>query len=438
MKALRLMILFILGTASAVALTGMCRFTVRDIGFVDLHGQIYSMEVAPKMGDILTAKELEDLNRLARTSNLKVVGPINPAAADKRSAHDVNPLDPQPTSEANADEPPPASPRTYLLKSAKRESLLKLGESLPENSGDLLNKALHSPVRDVMIAEALQTFAFIVVVDSLDAKRNDEIQRLTISAQEHLQKLAPQLPRPIEQPVQVLRIPLERREAERVLMWSLELENLPAEQAALAVFYGRAKLIAAPLSGADITGRALLSQLALIGQSCECDTDRDWAAEASMPHDWSEKNRSAALSALGFQPDSPMVKSEVVRILARGSDEALPSRDRRIGLENEDLFLGYGEYDLDSGSAAPTAADSSQPSEVSHLPNQSLKSVAAGDGDWGFADEQDHQAENPSGSLSSQNLTSSPKGSKAWLLPLLFLSCSLLATSWIFLRGRRK
>jgi hypothetical protein len=340
----------------SVAAAWLCRFTVRDIGFVDLQGPIYSLEVVPEMGGSVTAGELKKLNGLARTSNLKVVGPVVEDSAGKDG-------------------------RAYVLKSTHRDGALLVYRA-ESKDGPGLKKSLHSQVRSILIDEALSTFAFIVVVESNDSERNAELQKLTSAAQVHLQKLAPQLPRPITHPVQVLRLPVAKREVEKVLLWCMQLENLKLDEAAIAVFYGRAKSVGAALTGERLTERALLSQLALIGQSCECDTDRDWAAEPSLPHDWTDEHRKASLAALGFQPDSPMVKSEVARILNQ------VGRERRIGMEKEDLFLGYGEFELNADGSSAQASIAEESSEVANTENVLLSTSSAGDGDWDFADDE--------------------------------------------------
>jgi hypothetical protein len=363
-----------LSWASASVLD-LCRYTVRDIGFVDLHGPAYTLEVAPQRPDRVSTDELAGLQKVAEHSNLRVRSAAKEDAAGKGQ-------------------------RGYVLKADHREGALLLDVTDASNGADVIRKVLQSPVQRILIEQALNTFAFLVVVESSNVERNQAIDVIAKAAQEQLQKLAPQLPRPIDHPVQVLRISSANRDAEKVLLWSMKLDDLALDQAALAVFYGRAKSIAPALRGENLTQRSLLSQLALIGQSCECDTDRDWAAEPSLPHAWSPEKQKSALEALGFQPDSPMVKSEVTRVLNQvGSKKRVGLRE---GEENanriDNPLLGYGEFHVENDRAPASASQSGQ--EVSPpSSNPMLRTASAGEGDWGFEDDAPVASQEPVGEL---------------------------------------
>lgn len=362
--------------AAGLAAVVLCRYTVRDIGFVDLHGPTYTIEVAPHRPDRVTADELKELQQAARHSNVRVTS----AAVDGVAV---------------------TGKRAYALKADHRDGILLLDVAEANQGADVIRSAMLSPVQKILIEQALTTFAFLVVVESTESSVNQKVGALTTDAQDQLQKLAPQLPRPIEHPVQVLRIPPSKRETEKVLLWAMKLDDLPAKEAAIAVFYGRAKVVGPALRADSLTQRALLSQLALIGQSCECDTDRDWAAEPSLPHAWTPQQQKAALTSLGFQPDSPMVKSEVTRILNQ------VGKQKRIGLdesgaENDNPLIGYGEFRVENKGAAanPSRADDSL--TVPSGDNAMLKTSSAGEGDWGFDDDSSSalsvgEAEQPAG-----------------------------------------
>lgn len=342
----------------------LCRYTVRDIGFVDLHGPAYTLEVAPQRPARVSDEELKLLNDAAEHSNLRVVsaavdGPIQPGR------------------------------RVFALKSDHRDGLLLIKAADTNEGPDVARSVLNSPVQAVMTEQALSTFAFMVVVDSSEAKVNQSMNGMIAAATEQLEMLAPQLPRPIEQPVQVLHITPKQRGAEKVLLWSMKLDDLPVKQGAIAVFYGRAKAIGPALRGESLTQRSLLSQLALIGQSCECETDRDWAAEPSLPHVWTPTQQKAALESLGFQPDSPMVKSEVVRILS------LVGKQKRVGLEDgeqnpnsvDNPLLGYGEFQVQGSGAAAAPSLADQALATPDGANPLLRTSSAGEGDWDFEED---------------------------------------------------
>ncbi len=387
-----------LGWASA-NLADLCRYTVRDIGFVDLHGPAYTIEVAPRRPDRVSSSELDLLKKVAEHSNVRLSS--SPGKGEQGKGEQGK------------------GGRAYVLKADHRDGALLLeitepsdGSSTdanPSNGADVIRRALQSPVQSILMEQSLATFAFLVVVESSDASRNQSIDAITSAAQEQLQKLAPQLPRPIEHPVQVLRIAADKRDTEKVLLWAMKLDDLALDQGAIAVFYGRAKSIGPPLRGASLTQRSLLSQLALIGQSCECDTDRDWAAEPSLPHAWTPVQQKAALEALGFQPDSPMVKSEVTRILNQVGVK------KRVGLKDgeanpssiDNPLLGYGEFHVESDGAPASASREDQAVSPPSGDNPMLRTASAGDGDWGFEDDAPAQPEGPAPAELASRISSS-------------------------------
>ncbi len=417
--------------ALLAATSWLCRYTVRDIGFVDLHGPTYTLEVAPQRPHRVTTDEVAELKKLTANSNVRI-----------RSAAVDSPYPDADGAEANAD-----SERVYVLKADHRDGALLLANVKPNQSADVINRLLHSPVQKILIDEALQTFAFMVVVESSNAERNQALQVAIDNASDQLQKLAPQLPRPIGHPVQVLRIPPAQREQEKVLLWSARLDDLAADEAAIVVYYGRAKSVGPALRGERLTQRALLSQLALIGQSCECDTDRDWAAEPSLPHAWGSEKQKAALESLGFQPDSPMVKSEVVRILNQ------VGKEKRVGLKDgeenansiDNPLLGYGEFNLESGGATAQPSQADQSVSPPAGGNPMLRSASAGEGDWGFADDPtpEHSHQQPVelvDEIAARTEGQSPKQLADRIAPYLSfttLAVVLAVAALIFMGGRR-
>jgi hypothetical protein len=236
------------------------------------------------------------------------------------------------------------------------------------------------------------------------------------------------LPRPIAFPVRTVRLSLGQRAADPVWLWSLGLEAVaPDDQAAasepvIAVMYGRGRLAGPVMTGSAIEVRETLAQLALVGESCECETDRKWLDERVIPYRWAVNDRELAAQRLGFDPESPLVRAEMVRIVSQGvgagrSKKSMTGSDAEAGSEVEGgsgdaierLLLGYNESSVaayrEDGLSAMTAESDIVPSndstgtigerdEVSADPTKSempLSQVRAqviqGDG-WGFDDEE--------------------------------------------------
>ncbi len=88
-----------------------------------------------------------------------------------------------------------------------------------------------------------------------------------------------------------------------------------------------------------------------------------------MPHRWSEDHRREAFERLGFDPESPLVKTEISQILSLGGSKS-PSEVMSGGLD--DILMGYSEgtVELDGASVG-----------MVEMPSQARESDAAADPD---------------------------------------------------------
>ena len=85
-----------------------------------------------------------------------------------------------------------------------------------------------------------------------------------------------------------------------------------------AVFYGRGRWIG-PLFKADMLNPDHLTELLfVIGADCECGLDHRWLQGTMLPARWDEGLQQKVVESLGFDPESPMVKMEMVSIIRRG------------------------------------------------------------------------------------------------------------------------
>ncbi len=352
-KHLFSVLLLALGGASA----GLCRYTVRDIGFVDLQGADYglrlhaSLELVQSRSEVLSGLDLE------RDSNL-------------RFEHVI-------------DEGPP---RWGLTREGGEELLLGGLDTEAEDLGlsDVVGRVLSGRHLTELSRGALDSFAFALVIEGTSAEENRAVHALVEEAAERFELVVDQLPRPIPWPLRIVKVEASERPGEQVLLWALALDDLADDEVAMALVYGRGKLAGPVLRGENIELRELLEQLVLIGESCECDTSRAWTEEPRLPLRWDDQQRASAVAELGFDPDSPMVMGEVLRILSRGPRSEAERPLDRI----ESLLFGYHETDLVADALVPARggvpnADGTPRDHERGSP----RVVGAGEGDWGFADE---------------------------------------------------
>jgi len=352
----------------ASAGTAVCRYTVRDIGFVDLSGPDYALRLHATEEAQFAASEALAVFDPEGESNLRF---------ERLPSEDAT--------------------RWSIISDSRPEFFL---EGLDVDADDLgaasaFERVLGSQVLTGLSDETLATFAFAIIVEGTDDEANGALHELVAEARERLADVEDQLPRQIDWPLRTVVVESGERHAEDVLLWALGLtpDDLGADQNALALVYGRGKLAGPVLSGVELQLREVLEQLVLIGESCECDTNRAWTDEPRVPLRWTDAQRAAAVASLGFEPDSPMVMGEVARILARGSRNLEQRKSQGI----DSLLFGYQETSLALNTLAAARGGSSNPIATPIRERSSgLRVMDAGEGDWAFADDgQDGELQGP-------------------------------------------
>ena len=132
---------------------------------------------------------------------------------------------------------------------------------------------------------------------------------------QNIQKKMVFLPKPIKHPPKLVSVPNQLIKNERILLWSLGIDS---EQPVAAVIYGRARWIGPLFQGDKITSENLSAILLIIGLDCECGLDKSWMQGTMLPVKWDKKVQSRVAKSLGFDPENPMIKMEINRILRMG------------------------------------------------------------------------------------------------------------------------
>jgi hypothetical protein len=194
-------------------------------------------------------------------------------------------------------------------------------------------------VRRALAQELLQSIAVILVFPGDDG---DRVHGHAAQAVRDLEAMSRdgRLARPLDGPVLVQNFDVH---ADPVGAWAMGWSA--GKDAGAAVLYGRGRLAGDPLFGRHVTADALLEQLELVSDSCECDRPRSWLTARHLPLPWNEALRTRARDLLGFDPHSPRIRDEIDRILSRG-----PRSDggEAIGeLIIKDPLLGYEELVLE-------------------------------------------------------------------------------------------
>jgi hypothetical protein len=185
----------------------------------------------------------------------------------------------------------------------------------------------------------------------------------------NVERLMPGMPKPVDQPPVLIRLPAAQQHEERVTLWGLGFDPEPADEPRVALVFGRGRRIGGPLEGPLITQTVVQERLEIIGQDCECELDREWMKGPLLPARWDAGRQQQALRSLGFDPENPMVRAEVSRIVLRGpvtgqvkklAGTALDFGYSEVSLEDspsEDLTMDPGVAESPAASDEPAVAD---------------------------------------------------------------------------------
>ena len=372
----------LLGCFSYFAVFG-CMYTVRDVGFVDI-GSIpyrlyyyYIREDTPQ-NFISTFKQISYAALMDSNVEFEIINieqQKDHPAMEYLHFWEIKSL--------------PAA----ILVSPKGRSLV-----LPISAGrDLRNSSLENVPFKEMVWDALESivasqkikeisrhivkaYCVVLLIQGKDSAENKKAQKAVLGAIEEITKIMSQMPKLIEVPPRLIVIPPELFSQERILLWSLGVNEYASSgrvqlsEPYVAVLYGRGRRIGPLLNGEKITENAVFNILSIIGSACECGLDRGWMLGMMIPIRWGKKVQSEVVKLLGFDAESPMVKTEVSQILSMSQPSGMESE---IPLETaEGKLYEYNEESLKFENGATVAVIS--PAQLREL--TSSKPTSSGTG----------------------------------------------------------
>jgi hypothetical protein len=170
----------------------------------------------------------------------------------------------------------------------------------------------------------------------------------------------------------------------------------------------------------DVAGRGiahnLRERLVLIGQDCECELDRAWLSGPLLPGRWDRTLQQTAARTLGFDPENPVVRAEVSRIIERG-----PQANQRKRTPATSQALGYSEESIEEPVVDPS--DSTPPTDPTDpIDTSEVVTTPAPPASIGVP---------PAGSAAAE--TSGAR--RAWIVLAGAITAALAAGTWLFFRS---
>ena len=297
-----------------------CRYNVREVGFVDLSIEPYHLygfvdqntpaEITSSFEQISYATLLE--------SNIQF------------EIVDVNRQKNHPAIKYLRSEQMQTFPSAVLV--SPEGQTLAVPVTKPGSAGgdfeqtlrSALDGILSSPKRSEILQQVTKAYGVVLLIEAADAQQNKKAKDAARSAIEQVAGQMEYLPKPIAHPPVLIELSGESLSQEKVLLWSLGLETENSKlktqnsEPHAAVLYGRARWIGPMFKGEQITRDNLTAVLFVIGEDCECDFDHRWLQGTMLPARWDENLQAQTVEGLGFDPESPMVKTEISWIVGRG------------------------------------------------------------------------------------------------------------------------
>lgn len=181
-----------------------------------------------------------------------------------------------------------------------------------------LNNIIFSPIREEIIEEVIKRYGVILLIEGENAQENEKYRKIALSAIENIKNQMETMVKHIEYPPVLISMRPESFSHEKVLLWSLGIEADVTKPYA-AVFYGRDRWIGPLMKADEISEPNLINILSIIGENCECGLDISWVEGTLLPVKWDQKRQAQVARLLEFDPENPLVKLEVSRIMKMGS-----------------------------------------------------------------------------------------------------------------------
>lgn len=305
-----------------------CRYSVREVGFVDLDAAPYHVWLhIPADLDAATASAFR------RAAQIQLLhAPVVIAEEDGTGSM---------ATEMAAHAVPPGGMLLYSPEDRTRV-VFPPEDPDPESGYRALFETLIGSAVRTSIVDALDTFCQVLVIEGPDPAANAVAQATAKSAIAEITANMDKMDKPVAETATLITVPYEHIQDESTLLWSLGLEADEIADPRIAVLFGRARRLGGVLSGDKVLMEELVRVMALAGTSCECGLERKWMQGPMLLMRWDRGLQQRVATHLGFDPESPVIKTEISQILAKGGS------GEKIG-ENLNAMLAYTEHQADEG-----------------------------------------------------------------------------------------
>lgn len=285
-----------------------CRYNVRETGFVDLGTESYRLIC---FSDSQVAeKQITQLESLAKESLAENSVPFEFVLVDRSSDH--------PATDYWLPAENPELPSLVLVS--------PLGHSFwigPVGEGGVSSGLFRSTLRDIIsspvrskIAEELATaLGVVLVIEGKDGAANRGVRQLVFDAIQTVESELEYFPKPVNRGPVLISLPMDEATSDRFLLWSLNIGTGDLGKPIVVILYGKGRWIGPVMVGEEITFDLVSRLLFIVGADCECGLSPRLIRGTGIPLLWDRRLRNVVAEDLGFDPDNPLVRMEVAKIL---------------------------------------------------------------------------------------------------------------------------
>lgn len=311
-----------------------CRFNVRDVGFVELQAQTYTLQVRIADPSRDTTEIRDRLRRVAQA-----------ALVDSNIQFELNAADTPELGDGSFLQARLIHPDGGALALPG----LAFHSDYDQHVWRYLESLYSSPHRDRVFDGAIECYGSVILVEGADPEANARARAAVDAALAPVSAavLENKLEKPIDEPPRGYVIPRDDAPKERVFLWSLGLDADSVEPQ-ISFLYGRGRQIGEPLVGEEITEKSVYTIFSTVGLSCECGLDRSWMQGTAIPMRWDVDTQRFVAATLGFDPESPLIKMEMSQILAkRGPGSGLTPENVAESFGARSPLATYEEHSVD-------------------------------------------------------------------------------------------
>lgn len=327
-----------------------CRYNVRETGFVDLGVERYLLFCyAGRNTPIDSLSAIEEVARAAlRDSPIT----LQMVPADVQQDH--------PALKYRKGTRNTWAPGFVLVSPDERSRPVPVqgwGDSFRPALQKAFRQITSSRFRETLVQHVARHYAVVLLLEGPNAAANAKAREAAKAAIEKINRQMKFMPKPVASGPVLLTLEPASFSEERILLWSLGLEDGILAEPCAAVLYGRVRQIGPLLKGDDITPEALHNILSVIGADCECGLDPRVIRGIGLPVRWNKQIRAYVAADLGFDPDNPMVMTEVAQIMKMRATLYPWTTRQAASTAADDLPVPFVEDTKRSGSRTASAGN---------------------------------------------------------------------------------